>query len=101
MRSLAPLGLMLALLLGVATPQPAAAWDDRRVYYGGYASGDIYVHHHVYAPRRVKNVYHVHRPGPYHVHVVYYDRTPYVWYNARGSAFGPRYYKWRGYYGRW
>lgn len=95
MRSIAFLGVALSLLLGAAAAsQPAVAGGDC-CYYGG---ADVYVHHHVYyPPRRVKHVYHVHRPGPTHVHVIEYA-GPYV-----GTYYWrPRYYyRWRGYDRGW
>jgi len=104
MRSIAVAGLTLATMLGLATTKPAAAWDDGRNYHGT----GLYVHHHMYAPPRVRNVYAIHTPGPYHVHVVRFGGYPYVWYNARGGYFapppdGPRYWQWRASYGyrRW
>jgi hypothetical protein len=102
MRSIAVAGLALAAMLSLATAKPAAAWDDGRNYHGT----GLYVHHHSYAPPRIRNVYAVHSPGPYHVHVVQFGGYPYVWYNARGGYFGPyasRYWSWQGStrYRRW
>ena len=97
MRSIAFLALALTALLGLAANQPAAAWDDSH-----HRGADVYVHHHVYAPvRRIKHVYHIHRPGPSHVHVVHYAGNPYLWSNSRGY-FMPRYhYRWRGHHRHW
>ena len=95
MRSIAVASLALAAILSLATAKPAAAWDDGRNYHGT----GIYVHHHTYAPPRIRNVYAVHSPGPYHVHVVQSGGYPYVLYNARGGYFGPyasRYWSWQG-----
>ena len=102
MRFIAVAGLALATMLGLAIAEPAVAWEDGRSYQGT----GIYVHHHMYAPPRVRNVYAIHTPGPYHVHVVRFGDYPYVWYNARGGYFappldGPRYWQWRGRYRRW
>ena len=100
MRSIAVVGLALAALLGVATTQPAAAWDDS--HNRGFYGADVYVHHHVYAPpRRVRHVYNISRPGPYHVHVVQYAGTPYVFHDARASYYSPRYWHWRAPYRHW
>ena len=74
MRSIAVASLALAAMLGLATAEPAAAWDDGRNYHGT----GLYVHHHTYAPPRIRNVYAVHSPGPYHVHVVQFGGYPYV-----------------------
>lgn len=98
MRSIAFLGVVLGLLLGTAAGQPALAGGDC-CHGPGYGSADVYIHHHVYLPpRRIKHVYHVHRPGPYHVHVVQYANNPYV----GGTYWRPRYYyRWRGYDRGW
>lgn len=66
-----------ALAIGVATVQPAAAFDDSLPYYAPYGSR-ITVHHHVYLPPRYRHVYHFHRPGPGHVHVVH-GGYPWAW----------------------
>ena len=97
MRSIAVAGLALAATLSLATAEPAAAWEDGRNYHGT----GLYVHHHTYAPPRIRHVYAVHAPGPYHVHVVHFGGYPYAWYNARGGYFGPyasRYWSWQGTY---
>lgn len=96
MRSIAVASLALATMLGLATAEPAAAWDDGRNYRG---TG-------LYAPPRIRNVYAIRTPGPYQIHVVRFGGYPYVWYNARGGYFappldGPRYWQWRGRYRRW
>ncbi|KAB2913018.1 MAG: hypothetical protein F9K29_17470 [Hyphomicrobiaceae bacterium] len=108
MRRKASLAALPAVFLAIATgalgltlSQPAAAWDD------SHYRGSLYIHHHVYYPPRVKHVYHVHRPGARHVHVVHYaDRPHDYYYSARGypvhGYFGPRYYyRWRGYGWNW
>jgi hypothetical protein len=65
-------GVAFAALLGLATTEPAAAWDDGRNYKGT----DIYVHHYVHnPPRRIRHVYHMLPSGPYHAHFVHYDTT--------------------------
>jgi hypothetical protein len=114
MRSIAVAGLALATILSFATAGPAAAGGDGRPYgrtYQGdegpnYRGTGIYVHNHLYAPPSIRNVYAIHTPGPYHIHVVRSGGYPYVWYNARGGYFappldGPRYWEWRGRYRRW
>jgi hypothetical protein len=55
-----------AIALGLGLSSPAKAWDDSRGY------GTVYVHHHIYYPVLYKHVYHIHRPGPYHVNVIQY-----------------------------
>jgi hypothetical protein len=115
MRSIAVAGLMLAAILSLAAAGPAAAGGDGRPYYGRAYPGDvgrnyqgtgIYVHNHMYAPPSIRNVYAIHTPGPYHIHVVRFGNYPYVWYNARGGYFAPpldgrRYWQWRAGYRRW
>jgi len=54
-----------AAAFGLSISQPATAWDD------SYVSGTVYVHHHYYAPLRYKHLYHLHKPGPRHIHVVH------------------------------
>ena len=49
MRFIAVAGLALAAMLGLATAEPAVAWEDGRSYQGT----GIYVHHHMYAPRLI------------------------------------------------
>jgi hypothetical protein len=81
------LGLAAAALgLGFGQPAAAGGWDDTYPRYG-----TVYVHHHFYAPVRYKHVYHLHVPGPTHVHVVH---DPYAWsykpvgyYPYYGSAY--------------
>jgi hypothetical protein len=62
--------LIMAALAGgaaLALSQPAAAFDDSHC-----CAGTVYVHHHIYKPARYKHVYHLHRPGPRHVHVYHH-----------------------------
>ena len=55
-------------------------------FYGA----DVYVHHQVYASAAARPArYNIHRPGPYHVHVVQYAGTPYVFYDARAGYYAP------------
>jgi hypothetical protein len=101
MRILAPLAIAAAALGFAAGSQPAAAFDDSYPryyprYYAGYGSS-VYIHHHVYLPPRYRHVYHFHRPGPVHVHVVHGGGAPWGWrysYGPRirlGGYFAPRY----------
>lgn len=98
MRSLSVLAFAAALLgFSIGASQPAAAgWDDSHGY------GTIYIHHHVYYPGRFRHVYHIHKPGPRHVHVGPRRRIHH--YSAEGSSYWPRAYyrdaRW-GWYGHW
>ena len=114
MRSIAVAGLMLAATLAFATAGPAAAGGDGRNYqrydqgYDGrsYRGTGLYVHHHTYAPPSIRNVYAVHSPGAYQVHVVQFGGYPYVLSDSRGGYFAPPlqrrgYWQWQGGYRRW
>jgi hypothetical protein len=107
---------LAAALLGLSAIQPAQAggWDDSNpvpTCCAPYAPpGTVYVHHHVYAPVRYKHIYHLHRSGPRHVHVVHtpaapcyepcgYRRRAYYWggYFAPGyRGYQHAYWGWRG-----
>ncbi len=79
MRSIAVVGVAFAALLGLATTEPAAAWEGAWEDGRNYKGTDIYVHHYVFSPpRRIRHVYHMLPSGPYHAHFVNYDTTPYV-----------------------
>jgi hypothetical protein len=92
------------LILGMLQPAGAWGWDDTHPRYNHYRpAGTLYVHHHVYLPYRTKHIYHYHRPGPRHVHVVETPcvapcagyRSPYFAY--LGGYFAPRaYWPWAG-----
>jgi hypothetical protein len=110
MRSIAVAGLALAATLCLATAGPALAGGDGRTYQGdvarNYHGTGLYVHHHSYAPPSIRNVYAVHSPGPYHVHVLQSGGYTYVFDGVQGryvaTAFQRRgSWQWQGGYRRW
>jgi hypothetical protein len=84
-----------AIALGLAFSQPAAAggWHDSYGTSYGYGTGNVYIHHHVYLPPRYRHVYHVHRPGTAHVHVVHAPRAGCC--GTWGHAHPYRHFRWR------
>jgi hypothetical protein len=109
MRSIAVAGLALAATLSLASAGPAAAGGDGLPYPGdvgrNYHGTGLYVHHHSYAPPSIRNVYAVHSPGPYHVHVLQTGGFTYVFDSTQNryvaSAFARRgTWQWQGGYRR-
>jgi hypothetical protein len=81
-----------AAAVGLGVSQPAAAWDD------SHGVGSVYVHHHVYGPVRTKHVYHLHKAGPEHVHVVHF---PYTYRRHTAGGYFKPWHDPRGYGYRW
>jgi hypothetical protein len=82
------------IALGLALTPPAKAWDGNQGVYG-----TVYVHHHIYYPVRYKHVYHIHRPGPYHVNVIHYPGERYA-LGAYGYA-PQMYWRWASHRRDW
>src|SRR5262245_61469750 len=82
-----------AAAVSLAATQPAAAWGDDTP-----GVGSVYVHHHVYGPVRYKHVYHLHKRGPEHVHVVHF---PYGYRKHTAGGYFAPWHDPRGYGHRW
>ena len=87
-------GAAAALGLGLSQPAAAGGWDDSYCCEGGRT----YVHHHVYQRPHYRHIYHVHKPGPRHVHVVHPGDccgTRYYGYGYPGYFAKPYFYRWQ------
>jgi hypothetical protein len=83
------IAVAVAASIGSISSQPASAWDDSN------PTGNVYVHHHYYAPYRYWRLNHLHVGGPRHVHVVHYP----CGYDRHGGCFAPWGYRYKHF--RW